>query len=274
MDLNLLKVFINVANTKSISLGAKQLNFTQSNVTLRIKQLEKSLGYDLFHRTNRGVILTVAGEKLYPYAVDIVKKVEEATLKMRNIDYQALLKIGSTQSNTTIRLTKFIKKINKDYEDMKLEFVVDSSLNLIDQLLNYKLDIAFVNGNPNHKDLEVLNVIKEDIVLVEAKDKVPENTIFAYKNGCLNRIFLEEYLSEQKKENIYKKVNLENYELILACVKAGYGVALFSREIIEKFEYADKLKITKMDFNLDTYLICRKDYIPMIENYLRNMKLS
>jgi len=54
MDSNLLKVFLAVVHTKSISLGAKELNFTQSNVTLRIKQLEKSLGYDLFYRTNRG----------------------------------------------------------------------------------------------------------------------------------------------------------------------------------------------------------------------------
>lgn len=272
MDSNLLKVFIAVANTKSISLGAKELNFTQSNVTLRIKQLEKSLGYDLFHRTNRGVVLTLAGEKLYPYAVDIVKKVEEASLKMKNVDYQKLLKVGSTQSNTTIRLTKFIENINNDFPDMKLDFVVDSSLNLIEQLLNYKLDIAFVNGDPNHKDIEVLNVFKEDIVLVEPKDRTPENTIFAYKNGCLNRIFLEKYLNDEN-ENKYKKVNLENYELILACVKAGYGVALFSKEIIEKFGYQDKLKVTGMDFNLDTYLICRKDFIPMIESYLRDIKL-
>jgi DNA-binding transcriptional LysR family regulator len=272
MDLNLLKVFIAVSNTKSISSGAKELNFTQSNVTLRMKQLEKSLGYELFHRTNRGVVLTLAGEKLYPYAIDIVKKVEEARLKMKNIDYQKLLKIGSTQSNTTIRLTKFIEKVNKNFQDMKLDFVVDSSLNLIEQILNYKLDIAFVNGNPNHKDIEVLNIFKEDIVLVEAINKKAENTIFAYKNGCINRIFLEKYLNEEK-ENTYKKVNLENYELILTCVELGYGVALFSREIIEKFGYTNKLKITEMDFNLDTYLICRKDFIPMIENYLRDIKL-
>ncbi len=65
MDSNLLKVFVSVSNTKSISLGAKELGFTQSNVTLRIKQLEKSIGYELFHRTNRGVVLTHEGEKFY-----------------------------------------------------------------------------------------------------------------------------------------------------------------------------------------------------------------
>jgi DNA-binding transcriptional LysR family regulator len=253
MDSNLLKVFIAVANNKSISLGAKELNFTQSNVTLRIKQLEKSLGYALFYRTNKGVILTIEGEKLYPYAIEIVKKVEEATLKIRNIDYHELL--------------------NKDFKDMNLEFVVDSSLNLIEQLLDYKLDIAFVNGNPNHKEIEVLNIIKEDIVLVQSKDKTAQNTIFAYKNGCLNRVFLDKYLSKNKKSS-YKKVNLENYELILSCVEAGYGVALFSRPIIEKFGYTNRLKITNMDFELDTHLICRKDFKPIIEKYLRNIEFD
>ena len=113
MDSNLLKVFISVANFKSISKAAKELEFTQSNVTLRVQQLEKSLGYDLFHRTNRGVVLSKEGEKFYPYAVDIVKKVEEATMKMRNFDHQELLKMGSTQSSATIRLIDILKLNHK-----------------------------------------------------------------------------------------------------------------------------------------------------------------
>ena len=42
MDSNLLKVFVAVAEKKSFSLGAKKLKFTQTNVSLRIKQLEKN----------------------------------------------------------------------------------------------------------------------------------------------------------------------------------------------------------------------------------------
>lgn len=43
MDMNLLKVFISVANKKSISLASNELKCAQSNVTSRIKQLEKIL---------------------------------------------------------------------------------------------------------------------------------------------------------------------------------------------------------------------------------------
>ena len=48
MDLNLLKVFVSVANNKSISIAANELKCAQSNVTSRVKQLEKVLGLELF----------------------------------------------------------------------------------------------------------------------------------------------------------------------------------------------------------------------------------
>jgi len=40
MESNLLRVFLAVAQKKSITLGAKKLKVTQTNVTLRIKQFE------------------------------------------------------------------------------------------------------------------------------------------------------------------------------------------------------------------------------------------
>ena len=71
MDSSLLKVFVEVARENSITKAANKLNFAQSNVTSRIKQLEKSLGFALFHRVPKGMILSKEGEKLYPYAVVI-----------------------------------------------------------------------------------------------------------------------------------------------------------------------------------------------------------
>ena len=272
MDSSLLKVFITVTKFKSISQAAKELEFTQSNVTLRIKQLEKNLGHSLFHRTNRGVVLTNEGEKFFPFAIDIVKKVEEAKVQMRNIDYQEVLKIGSTQTFTTSSLMPFLEKLNNDFNEMKLEFTVDSSLNLIEKLLDYKLDVAFVNGNPNHNDIEILNIFEEKMVLVEPLQKEPQKTCFVFKKSCSNCLTLENYIKNTREEN-YKTVELENFELILGCIKAGFGVGLLSPKIIEKFGYTNKVKTTDIENHLDTHLICRKDYLPIIHKYLRQTTL-
>ncbi|WP_258237580.1 LysR family transcriptional regulator [Arcobacter sp. CECT 9188] len=74
MDSTLLRIFLSVANNRSISLAALELGFAQSNITTRVKQLENSIGHLLFHRVPKGVKLTHEGEKLYPFAVEIVKK--------------------------------------------------------------------------------------------------------------------------------------------------------------------------------------------------------
>jgi len=275
MDSNLLKVFVAVANNRSVSLGALELGFAQSNVTSRIKQLEKNIGYTLFHRSPKGVKLTHEGEKLYPYAVEIVKKVEEVILKMKNINHQQNLRVGSTQSNATIRLLPFITMLNKDFPDMKLELVTNTTLNVVDALLEYQVDIAFVSGDPMHKDIMVLNKFEEDVFIVESKNQKSENCILGYKETCAYYIYMQELLKKQG-NNDFKSTIFENYETILGCVKAGMGISLVPKSIIEKFGYLEDLKLIKLDKkqkDLCTHLVCRKDYIPMISDYLKDLKL-
>ena len=157
MDSNLLKVFVAVSEQKSISLGALELWFTQSNVTLRIKQLEKTLGYALFHRVPKGVILTQEGEKLYPLAKEIVQKIENASFQMQNMKEQTLLRIGTSQANATIRLLRFIETVQRDFPLMSLEVYTSGTPSVLEKLLAYQIDIAFITGDPKHPDIKVLN---------------------------------------------------------------------------------------------------------------------
>ncbi len=273
MESALLKVFVAVANKKSISLGALELNFTQSNVTLRIKQLEKTLGYLLFHRIPSGVILTKEGEKLYPMAVEIVKKVEEAELKMKNITHQDILRIGSGQANVALRLLPFINKLNKKFPNMELELFANANPQILERLLDYKLDIAFLTGKPNHKDLIVLNKFYDDLYLVESKNENSNNCLIAYKQDSTHYKFLLEHEKNQGNFD-FKTIFIENYEVMLGCVKAGMGKAYVSKKIIDKYGLSEDLKLTKLPNELETHLICRKDCIPMISDYLKKMKLD
>lgn len=272
MESTLLKVFVAVANKKSISLAALDLNFTQSNVTLRIKQLEKNLGYLLFHRIPQGVILTKEGEKLYPMASEIVKKVEVAELKMKNISYQENLRIGSGQANVALRLLPFINKLNKKYPNIELELYANANLQILEKLLDYKLDVAFITGKPNHKDLMILNKFYDDLYMVEPKNTNYNNSLIGYKQDSTHYKFLAQY--EKDRGNLdFKTIFIENYEVMLGCVKEGMGKAYVSKIIIDKYGYTNDLKLTKLANELETYLICRKDYIPMISDFLKKVKL-
>ncbi len=271
MDSSLLKVFVEVARENSITKAATKLKFAQSNVTSRIKQLEKSLGFALFHRVPKGVILSKEGEKLYPYAVEIVKKVELATFSMKNINNQEHLIIGSTESNATTRIIPFLQQLHSDFPNMSLELITNTTREITKELLDYKVDIAFISGIPKYSDLIVLNKIDEEIVIVEPKTGDAPNVFLSFKNGCAYNEFGQNYLKNISQED-FKTLEFGNYEIILGCVKAGMGKSLLPMSIVKKHKYENDLKITTLPkelANMPTCLVCRKDNIPKIEDYLK-----
>lgn len=272
MDSNLLKVFVAVAEQNSISLAAHELGFTQSNVTLRIKQLEKTLGYVLFHRVPKGVILTEAGVRLLPMAKEIVQKVENAIIQMTNGTHKRLFRIGTSQANATIRLLPFIEKLQNDFPEMVFELYANGTPFVLEQLLSYKLDIAFVTGDPQHKEIVVLNAFNDDLYMIEPKSKNYPNTLIGYREKSTHFDFLKRY-EESHGNRSYKTMILENYEVMLGCVKAGMGKAFLSQKIIDKFGYTKSLKLTKLPENACdvTCLVCRKDNVPSIAEYLKTV---
>ena len=274
MDSNLLKIFVEVAREKSITKAANNLNFAQSNVTSRIKQLEKSIDSILFHRIPKGVILTKEGEKLYPYAIEIVKKIEQANNEMKNIEKEEHLIIGSTESNASTRIVPFLLQLHEEFPQMSLELITNTTREITKKLLDYKVDIAFISGEPKNEELIILNKIDETIVLIEPKNEKCPNIFLSFKNGCAYNELGEDYLKKSSHEE-YKNLQFGNYETILGCVKAGMGKSILPLSIVKKLKYEKELEIKKLPkeiSNLPTCLICRKDYIPRIKNYLENVK--
>ena len=274
MDSNLLKVFVAVAKENSISQGAKKLGFAQSNVTSRIKQLEKSIGYTLFHRVPKGVILTREGEKLYKHAVEIVYKVENAILDMQNLQYQKNLTVGSTDCNAAVRISSFLMRLHEDYPKIQLELLTGTTKYVTKMVLNYEVDIAFISGKPQSSELMILQEFEEEIAILEPKDEASANVILSFKEGCVYDEFLKEYY-KKKGEVIKKSLAFGSLETILACVKAGMGKTLLPTKLVDKLGFSDDLKITKLDKKtayIPTCLVCRKDNIPKISNYLSKIK--
>ncbi len=276
MDSNLLRVFVAVAQKKSISLGAKKLKFTQTNVSLRIKQLEKNLGFELFHRVPKGVLLTKEGEKLLPIAIEIVNKVKEAHNQIRNIKKQDSLIIASTYSNTKIRLIPLLKKLKEDYPDTKLELVTNNTVAIKQMLLDYKVDIAFINNEPKNENILLLKRFENELLYIESKKEVSNNVLIGHEGICAFFNGLKKYYDYLGIED-YEILELANFEVILACVELGMGCSLLPKSIVKKYGYLNKVKSTKIDkkiIDIPTCLVCRKDNHPKISDYLRTISLD
>ncbi len=78
MNHSTLEIFIQVAETQSVTQAAKRLGRAQSNITTRIQQLEEELAVELFVRGNKKMVLSPAGVQFLSYARRILSLAEEA----------------------------------------------------------------------------------------------------------------------------------------------------------------------------------------------------
>src|ERR1700760_1653898 len=65
MDLNLIGLFVEIVESRSLSAAARQLGMTRANISQRLKLLERETGAQLLRRSTRSFELTQAGHTLY-----------------------------------------------------------------------------------------------------------------------------------------------------------------------------------------------------------------
>ena len=78
MDLNAVRMFVQVAQSGSLSLGAARLRLPLPTVSRRIRDLERQLNVQLLERSARGARLTDAGTRLYEHASRSIEALHEA----------------------------------------------------------------------------------------------------------------------------------------------------------------------------------------------------
>ena len=76
--------------------------------------------------------------------------------EMKNINQQKHLLIGSTESNASTRIIPFLLELNKDFPNMTLELITNTTKEITKKILDYKLDIAFISGLPKNDELMIL----------------------------------------------------------------------------------------------------------------------
>ena len=70
--------FVEVCKTENISTAAKNLFIAQPALSKTIQDLETDLGYPLFERQGRHILLNENGRLFYQYAVQIVATYDNA----------------------------------------------------------------------------------------------------------------------------------------------------------------------------------------------------
>ena len=147
INLKQIETFYWAARLGSFTAAAARLHTTQSTVSMRIHELEASLGVQLFDRSLRNTRLNAKGRDLVGYAERLIAVAEELIERIAASDsYSGLVRLGVAEVVSLTWLPAFIETLHRRHPNITLEIDEALTADLIDRLRAGKLDIVFAPG--------------------------------------------------------------------------------------------------------------------------------
>lgn len=144
LDVRSAQIMLECARRGSLGAAATALHMTQPAITRMLKRLEESYGVELFERTTRGVVPTVFGEALLPYAKLVVSEIgnaEDVIRQMRGAS-RGVVRIGGVASVVSGFIMAAIHEVRKEHPEVQYQIIEDLEDRVLEGLKGGAIDIA------------------------------------------------------------------------------------------------------------------------------------
>ena len=147
MNRRLLETFLWSARLGSFRAAASHLNSTQPAVSMRIRDLERELGVQLFERGRRASYLTAKGQELLPFAertLGLMGEMQHQVADPRTV--VETVRVGVAELVAVTWLPDLVRRIGERFPNVTLRLDVDLTHGIVRKLRSRELDIALCIG--------------------------------------------------------------------------------------------------------------------------------
>ncbi len=145
-DIDLLRVFVAIAEETSFTGAGQRLYRTQSTVSLQLKRLEQQLNKRLVRRVQGRVLgLTNAGETLLDHALRIIRANDEAAVALDSPELAGIVRLGLPDESAHSEISQALAAFRLRYPLVRLEVTCRLSNELNDLINHGRIDLALIN---------------------------------------------------------------------------------------------------------------------------------
>jgi LysR family transcriptional activator of mexEF-oprN operon len=145
LDLNLLRIFVVVAETGSVTKAAERLYVTQPAISAALARLNAAVGAPLFVRQGRGLTLSVRGERLLDAARPHLQALVDATRAAPPFDpatSDRTLRIGLSDAAEAWLLPALLRRLATDAPRIRVIVLPVQFRTVEDALVHRRVDLA------------------------------------------------------------------------------------------------------------------------------------
>lgn len=237
LDIDLLRTFVAVADTGTLTHAAPLVGRTQSAVSLQMRRLETQLGKPVLVRGARRIALTPDGERLLGHARHMLRLNDAALAELTEPDVAGLVRLGVPEDFATAHLPDVLAAFTQAHPRVDLEVTCDLTLNLQQGFNEGRFDLVLVKREPGVA-IDGTRVWREPLVWV-ARDagSLAEDgplPLIVSPQPCVYRKRAIAALDAARRpwRCAYTSTSLTGTQ---AAVRAGLGVAVLPREMCPAF---------------------------------------
>jgi DNA-binding transcriptional LysR family regulator len=156
----------------SMSKAAKELNLTQSTISLQIQSLERDLGFKLLNRSSKTFSLTKEGSDFYKFTCPLFYEFEsvvEKFLENNQNKNQKIIDIAVHHIAISYVMPKVIAIFKKKHPNCKIILRNIPPNEAINRLRNDEINLAFYPSAENPPEIEYIKIKSYDPILIMNK---------------------------------------------------------------------------------------------------------
>ncbi|MGX5219341.1 MULTISPECIES: LysR family transcriptional regulator [Pseudomonas] len=259
-DLPDLRLFIHIAESPSLTQGARRAFLSPAAASARIKALEAQLDSRLLYRDSRGVELTPAGERLLHHARLIMRQVDY--LKSEFTDYGAdaagHIRIFANTTAVTEFLPEVLAGFLAERPGVSIDLQERLSRDIVRGVLDGSTDLGIIAGPVEVSGLQVLHFSTDRLLLA-----VPKNHPLADRQQVTLRDTLEyqhiglhegstllSFLREQVEKlgtKLSLRIQVSSFEAICRMIEAGVGIGIIPESAAQR--HSRTMQLTTIELN-------------------------
>ncbi len=247
MQIETLKVFCDLVESRSFSRAAVRNFITQSAVSQQVKNLESRFETQLLRRDGKSVTPTPAGRIFYERSRAILDSFEHMQLEMKSIgqDMAGSVRVATIYSVGLYELSLVVKTFLKIYPKVNLHVEYSKGTRVYEDCLRGAIDLGIVTYPEPCKGLRIIPLPADKMVLICAPDHplARRRHVDIRKLNGLNYVGWEKGMASQRAlDRIFQEYDIEvrvvmefdNIETIKRSVEIGAGVSIVPLLSVQK----------------------------------------
>jgi DNA-binding transcriptional LysR family regulator len=285
IEMRHLRYFIAVAEELHFGRAAARLHMAQPPLSQQIRKLETLIGAKLFTRTSRVVALTPAGAAFLTRSRRLIAQSESDVDEAARIGRGegGRLDVGFVSSALILGAVDLIHQFHSRYPDVLVQLHEGFTSQLVAQVVDHRVDVAFVRDPDPHPELSASTLLTEEFVAVvpaghysAGQDFIPASALrndpfVFYPRAAGERAFrrnMQPCLDAGYLPRIVQEAS--NWTTILHLVGAGLGVTI--APISATATAPNNVRIIPLRHSLSTsevqYIRRSNDNRPLLDNFL------